>query len=68
MLAAVVCTYGLTWVIMSSLLAVLFVLIIFVRITVPRFRLETLSRLGWSTLISFLGVVWLLYLAGFTLA
>lgn len=41
----------------------LLVALIFVRITVPRLKLETLSRLGWGVFVSLAGGVAVVYLA-----
>lgn len=47
------------WVCLSLLGAFLFVLVIFIRITVPRFKVESLARIGWAT-----GLMLLLVLIG----
>lgn len=57
----------LQWLTLCVFGALLFVSLIFIRITVPRFRVETLSRLGWATLLSLLAAVWLAYAAGLVL-
>ncbi len=47
------------WFVLSLIGAFLFVLIIMIRITVPRFKVESLARMGWAT-----GLMLLLILIG----
>lgn len=53
------------WLVLGATLAGVFILVIFIRITVPRFRVETLSRLGWANLLGYLALVVGAYLLGF---
>lgn len=52
------------WLLLSLEVAVIFVGVIFIRLTVPRFKLETLSRLGWVVLLGLVGGVWAVYGVG----
>lgn len=52
------------WLSLAVETAAVFILLIFIRITVPRFRLESLSRLGWSTLLVLLSAVGGVYVLG----
>jgi len=56
------------WLVVAGSLAALFGLIIFIRITTPRFRVETLARLGWATLLVQLLGLFLVYGLGLLLA
>jgi len=55
------------WAVLSLTLAALFILLIFIRITVPRLKLESLSRLGWGAWLGLLAGVGLVYALGLLL-
>lgn len=50
------------WLTLAVVGAVILVSLIFIRITTPRLKLETLSRLGWGVFLVLAGVVCLTYL------
>jgi hypothetical protein len=57
--------WGFGWAAISALALIVFIWIIVVRITTPRFRLEALSRLGWEVLLAYLVCIWVIYWLGF---
>lgn len=54
------------WLMLTALLTGLFILIVLIRITVPRMKGESLSKLGWLVLLSWVAWLSLSYLAPFT--
>lgn len=49
-------------------MALLFAMVVLVRITVPRFKLETLSKLGWGVALVLVAFFFFVYLLGYLLA
>jgi len=56
------------WLGLCATMAALFVALILVRITTPRFKLETLSKLGWGASLLLTALFFCLYLVAFLLA
>ncbi len=58
----------LTWTCLAAFISCCLLLIILIRITVPRLKLESLSRAGWATLLGLLGMVIFFYATVFLFA
>lgn len=56
-----------SWLGLAAWFSLTFMALVLVRVTTPRLRLESLSRLGWVALLGQLAVVALAYLLVFSL-